>query len=152
MGTHTVRYAHLESLPKWKVGQLIRPHDIIGKMGNTGQSDGAHLHIDVINGYTSELYKLQEMGCTNKYTPNIEQLNYFIDYALFRSEYKISTYFGDPRYLKTYNKPHYGYDIFPTAGYSFWDIYWNRTKMGHVLKTGYAENSYGYYIIIGFET
>ena len=46
---YTVRYAHLESISV-KEGQTIKEGDVIGIMGNTGQSFGAHLHIDVVRG------------------------------------------------------------------------------------------------------
>lgn len=49
-GVYT-RYLHMKSLPSVKVGQNVKKGEILGYMGSTGQSTGAHLHFDVfING------------------------------------------------------------------------------------------------------
>jgi len=43
----TTRYAHLSSFAV-RVGQRIRKSDILGYVGNTGKSTGAHLHFEVL--------------------------------------------------------------------------------------------------------
>ncbi len=45
----SILYAHLRSAPTVKVGEHIKIGQILGKMGNTGNSTGAHLHIEVQN-------------------------------------------------------------------------------------------------------
>lgn len=40
-------YAHLSSWGNIKVGQVVTPNTVIGKMGNTGNSSGAHLHLEI---------------------------------------------------------------------------------------------------------
>ena len=44
-----------------KEGQTIKEGDVIGIMGNTGQSFGAHLHIDVVRGRQTKIYTLAEI-------------------------------------------------------------------------------------------
>ena len=49
-GVYT-RYLHMKSLPSVKVGQVVKKGQVLGYMGSTGQSTGAHLHFDVsVNG------------------------------------------------------------------------------------------------------
>ena len=44
------RYGHLNKLMK-KKGDIVKREDIIGTVGNTGQSTGPHLHYEVrLNG------------------------------------------------------------------------------------------------------
>ncbi len=44
-------YGHMQSLPSVSVGQAIAAGTIIGAVGNTGVSFGAHLHFEVhVNG------------------------------------------------------------------------------------------------------
>ncbi len=42
----TTRYAHQSNLMA-SVGQSVRPGDQIGRVGNTGNSTGPHLHFEV---------------------------------------------------------------------------------------------------------
>jgi murein DD-endopeptidase MepM/ murein hydrolase activator NlpD len=41
-------YAHMNELPNFQLGQTVQAGEIIGVVGNTGQSRGAHLHFEVI--------------------------------------------------------------------------------------------------------
>ena len=45
----SVLYAHMADKPAVKVGDRISSGQILGRMGNTGNSYGAHLHIEVQN-------------------------------------------------------------------------------------------------------
>ena len=43
----SILYAHMADKPAVKVGDRIKSGQILGRMGNTGNSYGAHLHIEV---------------------------------------------------------------------------------------------------------
>ena len=45
-------YAHLVSGSNAPVGTVVRRGDVIGRVGNTGESTGAHLHFSIIVGDT----------------------------------------------------------------------------------------------------
>lgn len=56
-----VLMAHMRDKPKFKVGDTLKRGQTVGIMGNTGNSYGAHLHIEVENstkwGYNKNLLK-----------------------------------------------------------------------------------------------
>ena len=155
MKQYTVRYAHLEKLSDLVEGDMVMGDTKVGRMGNTGKSTANHLHIDVVEGFIRHILRLSQIGYEkdNKYTPSLEQLNYFIDGTLFKEEIHITEYFGSPNYIG--GVLHHAYDVVPDnrhlePGRNF-DIYWNRSKTGLVLDSGF-DSGYGNYILIGFET
>ncbi len=147
--TYTVRYAHLELLPNLKIGDHIYYGDYIGVMGSTGQSTGQHLHIDVVEGTPTRIFLLSEMYAGNP-KPEIKQLNYFIDDALFKSPLIITTYYGDPVYMSRFGKIHLGYDVVPRDKTKK-QIYWNRNIYGVVTAKYENDPGYGNMIYIAFE-
>ncbi len=48
----SILYAHMRNTPTVKVGDKIKCGQILGTMGNTGNSYGTHLHIEVQNSKT----------------------------------------------------------------------------------------------------
>ena len=154
MKRYTVRFAHLKETPIPKVGDIIYRGDKVGRMGSTGQSTANHLHIDVIETLQNKIIRLKEIGYEKeKYKPNIEQLNYFIDDELFGIKPIITTYFYDPEYKVKYKKDHPGYDLIPIDRHDtdeHFNIYWNRSKTGIILDVNF-DAGYGNYILIGFE-
>ncbi len=70
----TVLYAHMKEKPSVKVGAKIKAGQKLGTMGNTGNSYGAHLHIEI------------QSGATWGYGKNLLDPNKFIDWADFGSK------------------------------------------------------------------
>ena len=149
MMKYTVRYAHLEELPAFKTGDIIRDGTFIGRMGNTGKSDGAHLHIDCVIGMHNYKYRLADIMNDNPKSAK-DQLDYFIDGLLFKNRLVITTQYLDPEYFKTYGKQHPAYDVVPKDP-TMKNIYWNRSKLGLVLAVLDDPAGYGNNILIGFE-
>ncbi len=155
MKAYTNRYGHLVKLPDLKVGDVVLPGQVIGRMGSTGKSKFNHLHHDTLEGLISEIARLGDIGYEphHKYTPNIRQLNYSIDKKLFRHPIIITTYYYDPRYKVRFKIDHPAYDVVPKDRHiskKHFNIHWNRSKKGIVLAVGFDEGGYGYYILIGY--
>lgn len=141
---YTVRCCHLERLPELSIGEIINYGDIVGTMGNTGKSDGIHLHIDCVEGYIATPWRLRQMEI-GEVVPAFTQLVYFIDNGLFKDNYVVTSHIYDPEYLHKYNMNHPAIDIISKSLL----IYWNRSMSGTVLSIGY-DGGYGNYIHIGF--
>jgi len=146
---YTVRFAHLEELPTFNVGDIIREATFIGRMGNTGKSDGAHLHIDCVEGVFNKKYRLVDIMAGNPKSAK-EQLDYFIDRLLFKSRLIITTPYLDPKYKEVYGKDHPAYDVVPKDPTKK-NIYWNRSKIGMVTAVLDDPAGYGNNILIAFE-
>jgi murein DD-endopeptidase MepM/ murein hydrolase activator NlpD len=144
---YTVRYAHLDTIAV-SLGQTLNYGDKIGVMGSTGQSFGAHLHIDVTRGDNRHRYTLEDIELGNP-VADIRQLNYFIDFDLFKSKCEISTPYGDRDYQMKYKKVHTGYDVIPLS--TDWTIFWNRRYTGTVTRVMHGDVGYGNCVYIAFE-
>ena len=70
----TVLYAHMKDKPSLKVGAKIKAGQKLGTMGNTGNSYGAHLHIEI------------QSGATWGYGKNLLDPNKFIDWNDYTQE------------------------------------------------------------------
>ena len=70
----TVLYAHMKDKPTLKVGAKIKAGQKLGTMGNTGNSYGAHLHIEI------------QSGATWGYGKNLHDPNKYIDWADYGSK------------------------------------------------------------------
>ena len=148
---YTVRYTHLETIPELKQNVFLIRGDMVGRIGNTGASNGRHLHIDCIEGHVPSVYHLWEMS-GGGLTPSPKQLNYFTDSELFKSPILITTYYNDPKYMQVTKKLHTAYDVVPENRHKTddnYDIFWNRSVRGEVLSIGF-DIDYGNYIQIGF--
>jgi murein DD-endopeptidase MepM/ murein hydrolase activator NlpD len=146
---YTVRFAHLKDPVAYKEGDIIERGDVVGIMGNTGQSTGAHLHIDVVFDRNLWMYRMRDID-RGMPEPAFEQLHYFIDRELGNGDFRVTTFPYDYRYIIPQNggwKPHPGYDVVLDTPDK--RIYWNRSMTGVVAKTGF-DSGYGNYVYIIF--
>lgn len=149
--TYSHLFAHLAEESELKVGNQVFNGTKIGPIGNTGASKGIHLHHALVEGSENRPWHLFEMYEGGRLEPNLTQLNYSMeDDGLFGKPMTISSYYGDPNYKKKFGKHHYAYDCYPYR-YVMGDCcYWNRTKIGTVLFSGW-HYAYGWTVIIEFE-
>ena len=136
-----------------KPGQVIKRGDIVGVMGNTGASNGAHLHLDVVEGLQAGRYNLSDIE-HGEPKPSAKQAVLFIDEELFRIKPIITTYYADPEYYKRFAKLHCGFDLVPEDRHltsDHYTIYWNRTRPGRVAKIMVDDTGYGNCAQLAFE-
>ena len=148
---YTVRYCHLQGPGYVKIGDVVYPGEALGKMGDTGASQGAHLHIDCVHGCHVSPWHLADME-QGKVRPAYQQINYFIDKDLFSHPIVETTTFNDIDYMITTGKVHLAYDVVPEDRRKTQDhyiIYWNRSMQGTVIANGY-DDGYGYYLHVEF--
>lgn len=149
----TARFAHLADKPLLNVGDTLRTGQVIGIMGSTGKSTGAHVHIDVVEGTQIAKYTLNEMERGQPRTATPRQALYFVDKMLFGIDPVITTHYADPAYFAQYQKVHLGYDVVPSDRHTSRDhfnILWPRTMPGKVVAVGYDAPGYGHYIHVSF--
>lgn len=148
---YTFRASHLERPSNKELGDTVLPNDIIGVMGNTGQSTASHVHCDVVIGSVPEVYHQSEIR-DGLYTPSPEQLLFFMDDGFFKYPMVITTGYADVAYFTKRKKIHYGFDMVPKdrkITKEHFTMYWNRTKHGVVVGKGF-DPGYGNYIHIAF--
>ena len=61
-------YIHLHQKPTLKIGDYVKLGDVIGIKGNTGDSNGAHLHF-YLTGYTTKPYDRSDAFWNNVFKP-----------------------------------------------------------------------------------
>ena len=121
---------------------------VVGIMGDTGQSTGAHLHIDVTKGRNPKRFRLSDIAA-GTFKPNFEQLAYFIDRELGNGPFRVTTYPYDYQYIISGQwKAHPGYDLVVVT--ELLRFYWNRSMPGRVIKNGY-DSGYGNHVYIAFK-
>lgn len=160
---HQARYAHLEYLPCYKVGDEISRGDKIGTMGSSGKSSAAHLHFDLIQAETAAelksinqtIYRLYQIpGLISDLSRIMDQYNYFIDDELFGVEPVVTSYFGDPFYPSVEAfQFHPAFDLVPQNRHVTkrnFDIHWNRSVPGRVEKVESDPSGYGNFICISY--
>ncbi len=150
---YTVTYAHLKEIKCYK-NQLVNYNDEIGIIGNSGASDGIHLHIDCVEGkHLARDYTLMNIYTGNPKSSK-KQLDYFISHDLFQFKYNIRTEYNALEYFKLYKRQHPGYDIVPddrktTTGH--YTVYYNRKFTGRVVFAGFNKY-YGNHVMICYDT
>lgn len=151
---YTVRFAHLSETPL-HVGDSVSYGSRVGVMGNSGsEKTGIHLHIDCTEGENAFRYNLGAI-MQGKPRPNKKQLDYFIDHDLFHFKPFITTGYLEEAYKQTFDKDHPAYDVVPEDRHKTRDhftIYWNRSRVGKVIRLDTADPGYGLCAYITFET
>ena len=150
----TARYAHLDSLPRWKIGETIHEHNVIGRMGSSGQSTAAHLHFDLTRGENDGLYSLHDIENEKPQSAPLRQYLYFLDDEMFIVPLVVTTAYAELEYYKLTRKVHHGFDLVPEdrrTTKDHFDIHWNRSMKGRVVRVANDPYGYGYHICISFE-
>ena len=157
---YTVRFAHMENAPAFKVGDTIKRGDVIGRMGTSGQSTAAHLHMDVVEGFQVARYQLKDIEADSPKAAPPRQAAYFLTkdqskgYELFGIIPVVTTHMADPEYLESRGKIHFHYDVVPEDRLrtkAHFDIHWPRSADGKVLRVDYDDKGYGHCLYVGFE-
>ena len=139
---YTVRFAHLKEPSP--LSFIVKRGDVVGIMGSTGQSTGAHLHIDCVMGEQKSLYRLNDIHA-NDPMADFGQLALFIDEELGAGPFRVTTNIYDYRYIINGKwKAHPGYDVVVEK-----EIYWNRSMDGTVVLKGH-DRGYCNYVCIAF--
>lgn len=147
---YTTRFAHFESAPKWKAGDKIKRGDIIGIMGNSGDSTGKHLHLDSAEGVQLKPYHLYDYDESIK--PSPRQCLLFIDDELFGTELEVTTAYAEFEYFTKRKKVHHGFDVVPkNRKPKYFDIHWNRSMEGTVVLVLDDPAGYGHCIYIAYD-
>lgn len=149
---YTQRVAHLATIECTK-GQELQQNDVIGIMGNTGQSTGPHVHTDVIKGKRKKLWRLRQMFPGGPVEPDERQLNFCVQGIFAPHTERVTTEYDDPGYLAVRNKHHYAVDVVPKwlnecIGIPY--VRYSRSWKGTVLTTGFDRIGYGLYVLIHF--
>jgi hypothetical protein len=150
----TARFAHLDSLPRWKVGETIHENTVIGRMGSSGQSTAAHLHLDLTRGENAGMYSLLDIENEKPAAGPLKQLLFFVDDDLFGIAPVVTTPYAEAEYFKLLRKVHHGFDLVPEdrrTTKDHFDIHWNRSMKGRVIRVANDPYGYGYHINIAFE-
>jgi murein DD-endopeptidase MepM/ murein hydrolase activator NlpD len=150
MEKYTVRFTHLEDEPKLSPGEIVKRGDLVGIMGNTGQSTGPHLHLDVVYGRQYEMWRLADVDPDGqdvmRLVPSPRQCAYFVDKELWGGKsYVITTTYCDPLYKQRFGKWHCGYDLVGTEP----QIFWNRSTDGQVVFSDW-DHGYGWSLMITY--
>lgn len=153
----SVVYSHLSKVLV-KEGQILNYQDKIGIMGSTGLSSGNHLHIGVVDGAHTRLWRLADTARGNP-KPNKTESDWFITgNDLFvgqdgsKRTNRITTPWNSQSYLKKYGDLHSAYDIVdnePGIPYIVWNRGVTRPIPGKVVKVGY-DGAHGNYVIVQY--
>lgn len=125
-----IMLAHLNSRSV-EVGQYVKQGTKIGIMGNTGQSEGAHVHIERWNYVTTDL-----PSCDSRIDPS-EYLN------VFNSSYRVTQSYNEYYARYACNGRHKGTDVVPNS--SDWTV--NSPVAGIVRRSSY-DDTFGNQIVI----
>lgn len=151
---YSTRFCHFKTYPYLKKGDAVFPGMALGIMGNSGQSLGAHVHIDSIIGTEENHWHVADFE-KGSVMPANEQTLFCIgqcmDKGLFGDSFPfITAPIFSASYKKIVGKNHWGNDVVPYTAGSDGVVHWNRSKTGEVLFSG-KDPGYGFSIIIGYK-
>lgn len=151
---YTVRFAHLAEAPAVHLGQTVKRGQMLGKMGSTGQSTAAHVHLDVVEGEQSGRYTLEEIESGSPWPAPPRQALYFCDEELFGVKPVFTTGYADPEYFAERKKVHLGFDVVPYDRHlseTHWFLHWPRSMEGRVVAVAWDPKGYGHCLSIVYE-
>lgn len=150
---YTVRFAHLKYPSPLRPGQVVYRGEEVGVMGDTGSSNGAHVHLDVVEGTHTGRYTLADMAAGSP-KPNAKQCVFFADEELFNYELVVTVPYADPPYYKRLAKFHFAMDVVPEDRHRTTEhhkLRWPRSMPGTVVRNVEGDPAYGNYVMITYE-
>lgn len=135
------RIAHLKEI-YIDVGQKINPGDKLGKMGNTGESDGAHFHVDswIVEDWMPWDYMPRVLDFeSGKIIAAPEHTEFLVGFGMDEGflgcKPRITMYYHDSRYTRLRKKRHWGTDLIPSVTAKN-VCRWNRSKDANCIYAG----------------
>lgn len=146
---YTILYGHNSDVLV-ELGQVVKTGDILARMGNTGYSTGAHVHLSVVQGEHTNINDMRlSMLNSARTIPDKQQCDYFVMDDLCDNGIEITTQYLEEQYRNMFGIDHPAYDLVVNSSDKTYK--WNRSWEGLVVAKGH-DNAYGNYLMIVYDT